>query len=328
MAKTHPIKTPADASFETALERERPRLLAHCYRMLGGMAEAEDAVQEAMLRAHRGRARFEGRSSLGTWLHRIATRVCLDALGDRMRRVLAMDLGPASDLDAPLQDLPAARWIEPIPDALVLPAQAGPAERAETRERIRLAFVAALQHLPPKQRAALLLTEVVGFSAAEAAETLETTVPALNSALQRARATLAARAPHLSTPAPAEEQEALAARFLDAFERYDMEALVALLREDAVLSMPPHSLWLQGPETITGWMLGRGAACEGSILHPTMASGVPAFGQYKPDPEGGGRKPWALVTVEGRDGAIERLTFFLDTERHFPRFGLPLTLEG
>lgn len=326
MARTTSLPPPDGSDFDGALQRERPRLLAHCYRMLGALAEAEDAVQETLLRAHRSRDSFEGRSSLGTWLHRIATRVCLDALDERSRRVLAMDLRPAGDLDAPLDTLPAERWLEPVPDDLVVPAEASPEERMEARERIRLAYVAALQHLAPRQRAALLLTEVVGLSAAEAAETLETSVAAVNSALQRARATLATRAP---TPAPADldtRQEALVERFVDAFERYDMEALTTLLREDAAMSMPPFSLWLSGPAHITGWMLGRGAACRGSRLLPTRACGGPAFGQYKPDPESGALLPWALVTVEGRD-RIERLTFFLDTDRLFPRFGLPPRLE-
>lgn len=324
MPKTQPSPKPPDGTeFEAMLAAERPRLLAHCYRMLGGLADAEDAVQEAMLRALRGRSGFEGRSSLRTWLHRIATRVCLDALGDRRRRVLAMDLGPAGNLEAPLVEVAAERWIEPIPDALVLPTEAGPDERAEARERLRLAYVAALQNLPPRQRAALLLTEVVGLSAAEAAETLEMSVAALNSALQRARATLSARVPRPGTQAPSEEQSRLAARFAELFERYDLEALKALFREDALMSMPPYSLWLQGPGPIVGWMRGRGAACEGSILVPTAASGAPAFGQYKPDPAGGAHTPWALVVVEGGEGGIERLTFFLDTARHFPRFGLP-----
>lgn len=327
MPKTQPSPKPPDGTeFEAMLAAERPRLLAHCYRMLGGLADAEDAVQEAMLRALRGRSGFEGRSSLRTWLHRIATRVCLDALGDRRRRVLAMDLGPAGNLEAPLVEVAAERWIEPIPDALVVPAQAGPEERALAREGIRLAFVAALQHLPPRQRAALLLSEVVGLSAKEAAETLEMSVAALNSAMQRARATLSARLPHPSAPAD-EEQAKLAERFAEVFEDYDIEALKSLLREEVVMSMPPYSIWLFGPEKVGAWMLGRGAACQGSLLVPTAACGAPAFGQYKLDAEEGVRKPWALVTLEVRDGAIERLTFFLDTERHFPRFGLPPKLE-
>jgi len=321
--------TPPDAPpFETTLNDERPRLLAHCYRMLGSLPDADDAVQETLLRAYRSQESFEGRSSLRTWLHRIATRVCLDMLGDRMRRELAMDMGPVGNLESPLVEVAADRWLEPIPDALVLPPQAGPEERAEIRQRIRLAYVAALQHLPPRQRAALLLTEVVGFSAAEAAKLLETTVPALNSALQRARATIAERAPE---PAPArltEGESSLVDRFVDAFERYDMEALTKLLREDAIMSMPPFSLWLRGPRDITGWMTGRGAACRGSRLVPTWASGAPAFGQYKPAPETGGYEPWALVVLEVGEDAIENLVFFLDTERYFPRFGLPPRLEA
>lgn len=322
MAKTIPMPFSTEAEFEAGLQRERPRLLAHCYRMLGAVAEAEDAVQETLLRAFRSRENFEGRSSLGTWLHRIATRVCLDALGDRSRRILAMDLGPPAHLDVPLEHLPPERWLEPIPDALVLPPEASPQERVEARERIRLAYVAALQHLPARQRAALLLTEVAGLSAIEAAETLEMTVAALNSALQRARASLASDAPVPAPGALDDHQSTLVERFVEAFERYDMEALKALFREDVEMSMPPLSLWLRGPAHVTGWMLGRGAACRGSRLLPTAANGLVAFGQYKPDPESGDLLPWALVTLEGGE-RIERLTFFLDTERHFPRFGLP-----
>jgi len=317
----------ASPSFEAALNEERPRLLAHCYRMLGSLPDADDAVQETLLRAHRRLDSFEGRSSLGTWLHGIATRVCLDMLAERKRRERAMDMGPAGDTESPLVEVAAERWLEPIPDALVLPAAAGPEARAEIRQRIRLAYVAALQHLPPRQRAALLLTEVVGFSAAETAELLETTVPAIHSALQRARATLARRAP---SPAPAErteEQLRLVERFADAFERYDMEALTALLREDATMSMPPYALWLRGPRDIAAWMTGRGAACRGSRLVPTRANGAPAFGQYKPGPEPGRYEPWALVVLEVGESAIEGLTFYLDTARFFPRFGLPAHLR-
>lgn len=328
MNPNRPFSMVEAPSFEFALDDERPRLLAHCYRMLGSLPDADDAVQETLLRAYRSRDSFEGRSSLGTWLHRIATRVCLDMLADQRRRQRAMEMGPVGNTESPLVEVAAECWLEPVPDALVLPPRAGPEERAEIRQRIRLAYIAALQHLPPRQRAALLLTDVVGFSAAEAADLLETSVPALNSALQRARATLARHAP---SPAPGElteEQLGLVERFVDAFERYDMEALTALLREDATMSMPPYSLWLRGPGDIAAWMTGRGAACRGSRLVPTHANGAPAFGQYKPNPETGRYEPWALVMLELGESRIEGLTFYLDTGRFFPRFGLPEFLPG
>lgn len=233
-----------------------------------------------------------------------------------------MDLGPAASLDAPLVELPSDRWVEPLPDALALPPEAGPEERAAIKQRIRLAYVAALQHLPPRQRAALLLTEVIGWSAVEAAELLDMSVPALNSALQRARATLASREVEDPGPAPVAYGD-LVDRFVDAFERYDMDALTAVLREDAAMSMPPLSLWFQSPPSIVAWKLGRGIACKGSRLVPTMANGLPAFGQYKPEPAGGPRRPWALLVVEPGVDGIASLTYFLDTARLFPLFGLP-----
>ncbi|HEY0840046.1 MAG TPA: sigma-70 family RNA polymerase sigma factor [Vulgatibacter sp.] len=310
-----------DASIE--LEAHRTALTGHCYRMLGSASEADDAVQETMVRAWRSLDRFEGRSSLRTWLYRIATRVCLDMLGDRERRARPMELGPESSTDAPLIELPASRWIEPIPDLHALPADASPEERAEMKENIRLAFIAALQHLTPRQRAVLLWTEVIGGTAAEIAEILATSVASVNSALQRARATLSTKDVSHDKGPLTDTQAKLVARYVHAFESYDMNALTSLLREDATMSMPPYTLWLRGHQPIRDWMLGRGAACRGSRLVPTQACGAPAFGQYKPDPDGGPHKPWALVLLDFEGDAISEMTYFLDTEALFPRFGLP-----
>lgn len=311
---------------EHELEPHRAAVMGHCYRMLGSASEAEDATQETLIRAWRSLDRFEGRSSLRTWLLRIATRVCLDALEGRKRRALPVGLSAVGTTDAPLVELPASRWIEPVPDAQVLPADASPEERAVLRESVRLAFVAALQHLTPKQRAVLLWTEVIGGTSAEIAALLATSVASVNSALQRARATLATQDVHAPRGSLTEAERELVERYVQAFEAYDMDRLTALLREDATLSMPPYSLWLRGHDAIRAWMLGRGAACRDSRLIPTSASGAPAFGQYKPSAEGGGREPWALVVLDLDGEAISGMTFFLDTETHFPRFGLPPAL--
>ena len=305
------------------LEVHRPALMGHCYRMLGSATEADDAVQETMIRAWKALDRFEERSSLRTWLYRIASRVCLDALGDRSRRSRPMESGPVGTVHDELQEFPASHWIEPIPDVQALPSDADPSEMAMLRESIRLAFVAALQHLPPRQRVVLLLVEVLGWSAAEAASSLEMSVAAVNSALQRARATLATRGQQVTPSGLAHDQSMLLDRYVDAFERYDVPALTAILHEDATLSMPPYALWLQGHEPISAWLLGRGAGCRGSRLVPTQASGAPAFGQYKPDPDGGPHKPWALIVLEINRDRIAAMNFFLDTSRLFPRFGLP-----
>jgi RNA polymerase sigma-70 factor (ECF subfamily) len=310
------------------LEQHRAALMGHCYRMLGSAAEADDAVQETMIRAWKGLDRFEERASLRTWLYRIASRVCLDALSDRSRRARPMEMGPAGTVDDELTTFPASHWLEPIPDAQALPADADPSERCLLRESIRLAFVAALQHLPPRQRVVLLLVEVLGWSAAEVAQSLEMSVAAVNSALQRARATLAARGQTIPQSPLAADQSALLARYVDAFERYDVDALTSLLHEDATLSMPPYSLWLQGHAPIRDWFLGRGCGCRGSRLIPTRASGAPAFGQYRPSGSGGRHEPWSLIVLEVERGRISRMNHFLDTEQLFPRFGLPPVLEG
>ena len=315
---------------ERRLEQHRGELTGYCYRMLGSTFEAEDAVQETMVRAWRGLDRFEGRAALRSWLYRIATNVCLDMLSGRERRARPMDLGPASTADGPLGgQLPEVTWLEPIPDARVVTSEAAsdPAALAESRETIRLAFVAALQHLPARQRAVLILREVLHWKASEVAELLDTTVVSVNSALQRARATLGSIDVDGGRPLQIDaEQEALLAKYVDAFERYDMESLVALLHEDATLSMPPYELWLRGPDEVARWFMGKGIGCRGSRLVPVAANGAPAFGQYRPSP-GGGHEPWALQVLDISDGRITGLNSFLDTQRMFPLFGLPPRLD-
>jgi RNA polymerase sigma-70 factor, ECF subfamily len=322
---------PASADLELQLEQYRVELTAYCYRMLGSAFEAEDAVQESFIRAWRGYDRFEGRAALRSWLYRIATNVCLDLLEGRKRRALPMDLGPAREpVESNLTTLPEVTWIEPIPDGRVVP-EGDPAEVAVARETIRLAFVAALQHLPPRQRAVLILCEVLRWKATEAAELLETSVASVNSALQRARATLeASDVSTARTPSSLDGDDAeLLARYVEAFERYDMDALISLIQEDATQSMPPYDLWLHGRDDILAWWVGPGAGCRGSRVVPTLAAnGAPAFGQYKPSAAGDGYEPWALQVLEIEKGRIVELTFFLDTERVFPRFGLPARLDA
>jgi RNA polymerase sigma-70 factor, ECF subfamily len=308
-----------------ALEEYRRELTGYCYRMLGSGFEADDAVQETMLRAWKSADRFEGRSSVRSWLYRIATNVCLDMLRGRQRRARPMELGPSSAPDPSLlgQQLPEHLWVSPIADDRVLPAEADPAVIVEARDTIRLAFVTALQHLPPKQRAALILCEVLRWQATEAADLLGTSVPAVNSALQRARATLAALPGQEQTAGVPDDHADLLEKYVDAFERYDMTALVSLLHEDAVQNMPPYALWIEGAGNIATWMVQPGPdACRGSRLMPLAINGSPGFAQYKPDPAGG-YTPWALQVLEITDGQITRMTFFLDTATLFPSFGLP-----
>lgn len=307
------------------IETHRRALTGHCYRMLGSPVDAEDAVQETMLRAWRKLEDFDGRSSLKTWLYRIATHVCLDALSDRSRRHRSIEETPVHTVDAPLETMPRSHWIEPVPESLVIPSDAAPDERLMLRQSIRLAFVAALQHLPPKQRAVLLLTEVVGCPATEVAQIVDSSVASVNSALQRARATLATR--DLADPAStelSETQKLMIDRYVEAFESYDAVALAALMAEDATLSMPPYTLWLRGRESITAWLLGRGAGCRGSRLIPVSASGAPAFAQYRE----GGRDPWALIVLDVRGDHIAGMTSFLDTPTLFPLFGVAERLAG
>ena len=320
-----------DRELEGKLEEHRSELTAYCYRMLGSPFEAEDAVQETLIRAWRAFDRFEGRAALRSWLYRIATNVCLDMLKGRERRARPMDLGPAqAPIEANLQTLPETTWIQPIPDGLVQ-SEGDPAEVAVARETIRLAFVAALQHLPPRQRAVLILCDVLRWKATEVAELLETSVASVNSALQRARATLEAGKVSASDPLPAldEADRALLARYVEAFEQYDIDALTALIQEDATQSMPPFDMWLSGRDDILRWWFGPGIGCRGSRVIPTVsANGSPAFGQYKPSETGDGYEPWALQVLELADGRVVEFTFFLDTDTLFPLFGLPARLDA
>jgi RNA polymerase sigma-70 factor, ECF subfamily len=322
MAETSTVLAP---SVEQQLETHRIELTAYCYRMLGSV-DAEDAVQETFLRAWRGFDRFQGKAALRSWLYRIATNVCFDMLDSRRRRARPMDLGPAGEPIVENLRTPDQLWIEPIPDGLVVP-EADPAEVVAGRESVRLAFVAALQQLPPRQRAVLILREVLRWKAAEVAELLGTSVASVNSSLQRARATLEASDMTPSTTAPSVEaaDAELLGRYVEAFERYDMDTLTALIHEDATQSMPPYDLWLAGRDDILSFWVGPGNTCRGSHVIPVMsANGAPAFGQYRPRPEGGGYEPWALQVLEIDDGRIVELTFFLDTATIFPLFGLPL----
>jgi RNA polymerase sigma-70 factor (ECF subfamily) len=304
---------------EQRLEEHRSELNAYCYRMLGSPFESEDAVQETFIRAWKGFDRFEGRAALRSWLYRIATNVCLDMLSGRERRARPMDLGPAREpIEANLNTLPEVTWIQPMPD---------PVDATVERDTIRLAFVAALQHLPPRQRAVLILREVLRWQATEVAELLDTSVASVNSALQRARATLEKSDMSATEPLGDVDRELLG-RYVQAFQDYDIEALTSLIQEDAKQSMPPFDLWLRGRDDILTWWFGPGIGCRGSRLVPTVsANGSPAYGQYKPAP-GGGYEPWALQVLELSGGRVVEFTFFLDTDTLFPLFGLPARLEA
>ena len=321
----------ATGELETQLESHRRELTAYCYRMLGSPFEAEDAVQDTFIRAWRALDRFEGRAALRSWLYRIATNVCLDMLHGRERRATPMDLGPAREpIEANLNIPSEVTWLQPIPDGLVVD-DGDPADVAVARESIRLAFIRALQQLPPRQRAVLVLCEVLRWKASEVAELLDTSVASVNSALQRARATLEASEANAATPtAPLDDADrALLERFVKAFEAYDVDALTALMREDATQSMPPFDLWLSGRDDILAWWFGPGIGCSGSKVIPTFsANGSPAFGQYKPSDTGSGWDPWALQVLEISDGRIVEFTFFLDTETLFPLFGLPARIDA
>ena len=307
------------------LEEYRTELNAYCYRMLGAAFEAEDAVQETLVRAWLSFDSFEGRSQLRSWIYRIATNVCLDMLNGSQRRARPMDIGSPSGAETFIGEARSeATWIQPVPDDNVLSQDGDPADLAVARESIRLAFVAALQHLPAKQRVVLILREVLRWKADEVADLLDTTVASVNSALQRARSTLAnQKANGVETLKPLDEdQRILLGRYVQAFERYDLDSLTALLHEDATLSMPPYELWLEGPAEIRGWLLGHGIGCRGSRLVATVANGSPAFGQYRPSADGG-YEPWALQVIEVSAGRITGINSFLDTANLFPLFGLP-----
>jgi RNA polymerase sigma-70 factor, ECF subfamily len=310
-----------------SLDAHRRELVGYCYRMLGSAFEAEDAVQEVMLRALRAADRFEGRSSLRSWLFRIATNVCLDMLRGRKRRAAPIGLGASSppEVDRLGRQLSEQTWISPAPDAGIVSDDGDPADIAVARETITLAFVTALQHLSARQRAVLVLSQVLRFEAAEIAEQLDTTAGAVAKTLQRARATLAEATPAQRVTDVSADEAELVGRYVTAFERYDIAALLRLLHEDAVQSMPPYAMWLRGPADIGSWLLGPGAGCRGSVLLPTRANGLPAFGQYRVDPAGG-YAPWSLNVLEISGDKIAALHYFLDTTRLFPLFGFPAHL--
>lgn len=316
--------TVEEASTE-AIELYRKELTGYCYRMTGSPFEAEDAVQETMVRAWKNLDKFEGRSTLRSWLYTIATNVCLNMLTGAQRKVRPMDFGPSSSADTPIgPKKPELPWLGPIPNAMVLD---DPAQSAEMSETIRLAFVAALQHLPAKQRAVLILCEVLKWKAEEAAALLESSVASVNSALQRARATLEDTA-HLGEAKPAVltvEKQDFAKKYAESFEAYDMDALVSLLHKDVVMSMPPFELWLEGPDNVRNWLLGTGKGCQGSRLIQVEANGTTAFGQYRKTADG--HEPWALQLIEVENGQVTALTSFLDTPNLFPLFGLPMKLS-
>jgi RNA polymerase sigma-70 factor, ECF subfamily len=319
-----------EEAFRRIAEEHRTELLAHCYRMLGSMDDAEDMLQETLLRAWRGLPRFGGRSSLRTWLYRIATNVCLDAIGRRPKRVLPIDYGPATgagdDVGAPLTE---SVWLEPFPDeTLVLPhGYAAPEARYEQHEAVELAFIAALQHLPARQRAVLLLREVLGFSAREVAESLETTVASVNSALQRARKTVEERLPEQSQQQTLrllgdERISELVEAYVDAWRRHDVDALRALLAEDAVFSMPPWAAWWRGRDTIAGFAKPSDECVGETLPTPFRANGQVAIAGYQLD-EATGRFKAVAIDVLTLDGSlIKEITAFILPEA-FPRFGLP-----
>jgi RNA polymerase sigma-70 factor (ECF subfamily) len=312
------------------LEQHRRELTAYCYRMLGSPFDAEDAVQDAFVRAWKSRERFEGRAAMRSWLYRIATNVCLDMLKGKERRIRPLDIGPASEPIESNLNVPAeVTWIEPIPQELLIAPEGDPADVAVANESIRLAFVAALQHLPARQRAVLILREVLSWQATEVGELLSMSVASVNSALQRARATLAkSNVSSTGAVAPLSDADrALLERYVAAFERYDIAALTSLIQKDATQSMPPYDMWLAGREDIFAWWFGPGIGCRGSRVIPVESANGPTFAQYKPSPNGG-YDPWAIQVIEISDGRISDLTFFLDTAKLFPLFGLPLHLDA
>jgi RNA polymerase sigma-70 factor (ECF subfamily) len=329
-----------EGAYRRLVETYRGELHAHCYRMLGSVHDAEDALQDAFLRAWRGLSRFEGRSSLRSWLYRIATNTCLDIVARRPKRVLPLDYGQAADPHGgPGAPLVESVWVEPYPDEAVGVADgfASPDARYEQRESVELAFIAALQYLPARQRAVLILREVLGFSAREVAETLDTTTASVNSALQRARKTIDDHLPERSQQATLRAVgddgiRALVERYVDAWERGDVDAVAAMLAEDAAIAMPPMASWFRGPGVLVflrEWAFsGRVYNAEGSRrvrVIPVRASGQPAFGTYSWDPERERYLPTVLQVLTLRGDRIEEITGFV-TPEIFARFALPDSL--
>jgi RNA polymerase sigma-70 factor (ECF subfamily) len=340
----HDSAAVAPGALEAGFEQHRRELTGYCYRMLGSPFEAEDAVQDTFLRAWRGFERFEGRSALRSWLYRIATNVCMDMLAARERRARPMDLGPAREpVASNLNALPEVTWIEPVPDALVAP-EADPAEAAVERDTIRLAFVAALQHLPPKQRAVLILSEVLRWKASEVAELLDTTVASVNSALQRARASLDERLPDESQQAVARALgdaglRAIVDRYVAAWEAGDVDAVVEMLADDVVVTMPPMATWYAGRDAarvfLAEWAFARRWSRDRDVFEAgvrdvrllrTSANGQPALAAYNRDPETGVLRPYALQVLTLRGDRIAQVDGFV-TPRFFPAFGLPDVLD-
>jgi RNA polymerase sigma-70 factor (ECF subfamily) len=319
-----------EAAFSRLAEEHHSALLAHCYRMLGSLQDAEDALQETLLKAWRGLPSFAGRSTLRTWLYRIATNVCIDAIGRRPARTLPVEHGPASDLGGDFgEPLVESIWLDPFPEQ-TLDGDSALEARYEEREAVELAFVAALQHLPATQRAVLVLREVLGFSAREVSEALETTVASVNSALQRARKTVDERLPAQSQQATLrslgdDRTRELVEAYVDAWARGDVDALRALLAEDATFSMPPWAGWWRGRETIAGLAKASVEVCPPGRSVPTRANGQPAIAYYHLDDETGRYKAAALDVVTFEGSQIKDITAFVKPEL-FPFFGLPVEL--
>lgn len=316
---------------ESDLQQHRTELRAHCYRMLGSINDAEDAVQDAMVRAWVARDRYEDRGGLRAWLYRIATNVCLDSLKSAKRRFAPSENAAAMGDTANLAQYPSEHWVEPAADALVIGQATNPAQALLNRQHVAFALIVALQKLSPKERAVLLLRDVLGFSANETATTLETSVAASNSALQRARTALAADHADLQDKSREDDLDEahaeLLVKYMDAFAAYDLERLVALLRDDVEFCMPPYELWFQGPTLVQDWMREHDE-CRGSQLQQVFANGRPAFAQYRPHPTTAGYQAWALVTIETDGKKVSSVRNFLDVETLFPQFGLPLNLDA
>jgi len=324
-----PSPSVAAPQLEQTLESHRRELTGYCYRMLGSGSEAEDAVQETLVRAWRSIGSFEGRSSMRSWLYRIAQNVCLDMHRSPQRRARPMEMGPSTTVAAVGDTLPPTigehAFVQPIADERVIDFSGDPADVVTARESIRLAFVAALQHLPARQRSVLILCEVLRWQATEVAELLDTSLASVNSALQRARTTLATMDIEALDTALDPRHEALLARYVDAFERYDIPALVSLLREDVILSMPPFDLWLRGPDQLAGWFLGHGIVCKNGRLIPINVNGDTGFGNYH-HVAPGVWEPWAIQIIESAGGKIVGHHNFLYPEL-FEQFGLPSRIE-